>query len=119
MRTGNLALFNDSFAKYESLFRRRGLYLLLERLKWLVYRTLFKRTYAIVRGGTGPSVCSLSALQSALKASNVEVDIDEVECIVANLVFLKLVRGYMANSNGKTFVILSQKEPFPPLQSVL
>lgn len=119
VRTGNLRLFNQSFAQYETLFRKRGLYLLLERLKWLVYRTLFKRTYSIVRPMGGPSVCSLTALQSALSACEVALDLDEVECIVANLIFLKLVRGYLAIQNNRSFCILSQKEPFPSLASVL
>ncbi len=119
VRSGNLELFNSSFAQYELLFRKRGLYLLLERLKWLVYRTLFKKTYAIVRTKGGPSVCSLAALQSALRACAVELEIEEVECIVANLIYLKLVRGYMAIQHGKTFCILSQKDPFPVLATVL
>jgi hypothetical protein len=119
VRSGNLALFNASFAKSELLFRRRGLYLLLERLKWLVYRTLFKKTYAIVHAQGAPSVCSLAALQCALRACQVELEIDEVECIVANLIFLRLVRGYMAIQHDKTFCILSQKDPFPVIASVL
>jgi hypothetical protein len=42
VQRGDLALFNQSFVQWEALFRKRGLYLLLERLKWLVYRKLFK-----------------------------------------------------------------------------
>lgn len=57
---------------------------------------------------------------------------EEVECIVANLINLKVgsfvrsclvlhstsqqfIRGYMAFKKDKTFLIVSQKEPFPPL----
>lgn len=42
VQRGDLALFNRAFAQHETVFRRRGLYLLLERLKWHVYRKLLK-----------------------------------------------------------------------------
>jgi hypothetical protein len=115
VRTGNLELFNASVKKYEGLFRKRGLYLLLGSLKWLVYRTLFKRTYALTHREGAPPVCSLGALQSALRATKVEMETEEVECIVSNLIYTKLVRGYMAIQKDQTFVILSKVDPFPKL----
>ena len=119
VRQGNPELFNGQFRKHEALFRRRGLYLLLERLKWLVYRTLFKRAYNMVHAANTPSVCSLDIFQCALRAAKVDMSAEEVECIVANLIHLKFVRGYMAIQKDKTFVILSAKDPFPNISAVI
>ena len=112
-------LFNATVTKHEALFRRRGLYLLLGSLRWLVYRTLFKRTYHLVHRAGAPPVCSLAALQSALAACAASMDVDEVECVVANLIFSKLIRGYMAMQRGQVFVIFSQTEPFPSIASAV
>ena len=44
------------------------------------------------------------------------MDRDEVECILANLIYKGLVRGYI--SHEKATLVLSKKEPFP-LSAVL
>ena len=120
VRTGNLAQYNDAFVKHEALFRKRGLYLLLEKLKWLVYRTLFKRCYLIKtqNGSKGPPVIPLDVLGQGLALCKVEMEMEEIECIVANLVFQKYIRGYMAHKKDKTFLILSKNNPFPKLSDV-
>lgn len=119
VRQGDMRLFRECLVRNEWLFRRRGLFILLERLKLLVYRTLFRRTLHFVRRPGGPAVCPLDALQSALRASHVEMDLEEVECVVANLIAGKLVRGYMATQKDRMFVIFSQKEAFPIVSSVV
>jgi hypothetical protein len=66
----------------------------------------------------GPSpVCAIDVLQCALASCGVNMELEEVECIVANLIHLKYIRGYMAFKKDKTFLIVSQKEPFPPIFS--
>ena len=42
IRTGNLGLMEDALAKYEFFFVRTGIYLLVEKLKLIVIRQLFK-----------------------------------------------------------------------------
>ena len=39
------------------------------------------------------------------------VAMDEVECIIANLIFKGLIKGYI--SHQKRTLVLSKKEPFP------
>ena len=45
-----------------------------------------------------------------------DVDIDEVECVVSNLIFRKFVKGYISHKNR--VVVLSKADPFPPLKTV-
>lgn len=39
-----------------------------------------------------------------------DMDTDELECILANLIFQKKIRGYIAR---KKCVVLAKKDPFP------
>ena len=41
------------------------------------------------------------------------MDIDEVECVVANLIFRKFIKGYI--SHKSRVVVLAKNAPFPPL----
>ena len=58
---------------------------------------------------------SLFALFSDRTAQETEVELDEVECSIANLIQLKLVKGYL--SHDKRVLVLSKKDPFPPISS--
>jgi len=42
--------------------------------------------------------------------------LDEMECIISNLIWQKLVKGYV--SHEKRVIVLSKKEPFPRLSEV-
>lgn len=43
VKSGNVSLFNETLSKNELFFIHQGIYLLLEKTKLLVYRSLFKR----------------------------------------------------------------------------
>jgi nuclear mRNA export protein PCID2/THP1 len=51
-----------------------------------------------------------------LKFCGADVDVDEVECIVANLIFRKFIKGYISHKNR--VVVLSKIDPFPSLKTV-
>ena len=42
------------------------------------------------------------------------MDLDEVECIVANLIAQKQIKGYIAHAQAT--LVLSKLDPFPPLK---
>jgi hypothetical protein len=43
-------------------------------------------------------------------------DMDEVECILTNLIFKGYVKGYM--SHQKKILVVSKAQPFPPIIDV-
>jgi hypothetical protein len=53
----------------------------------------------------------LAALTTTFRWLGTDVDHDEVECILANLIFRGFVRGYI--SHAKRILVLSKKDPFP------
>jgi len=107
MRTGNLMEFSDGLMKNQDLFIRRGTYLLLEKCKMICYRNLFKRIWKIV----GTEKIKLDYIATSFKWLGMPIDLDEVECILANLIFKQYIRGYL--SHAQRVLVLSKKDPFP------
>eukprot|EP00814_Leptocylindrus_danicus_P013377 CAMPEP_0116008274 /NCGR_PEP_ID=MMETSP0321-20121206/2772_1 /TAXON_ID=163516 /ORGANISM="Leptocylindrus danicus var. danicus, Strain B650" /LENGTH=399 /DNA_ID=CAMNT_0003477079 /DNA_START=38 /DNA_END=1237 /DNA_ORIENTATION=+ len=108
LRNGDLKSFSDALEKYGELFLKRGTFLLLEKCKYIVYRNLFKRCWMIMNK---TNQIPLHVMQKALIFCGTSVDIDEVECIAANLIYRNYMRGYL--SHTKRVLVLSKRDPFP------
>jgi hypothetical protein len=89
------------------LYFSRGTYLLLEKCKTVCYRNLFKRVHLILEKSQIP----LDQVATTFKWLGMPIDLDEVECILANLIFRGYVRGYL--SHAKRVLVLSKRDPFP------
>uniref|UniRef100_A0A8C5W8R1 PCI domain-containing protein 2 n=1 Tax=Microcebus murinus TaxID=30608 RepID=A0A8C5W8R1_MICMU len=110
---GNLLLLTEALAKHETFFIRCGIFLILEKLKIITYRNLFKKVYLLLR----THQLSLDAFLVALRLMQVEdVDIDEVQCILANLIYMGHIKGYISHQHQK--LVVSKQNPFPPLSTV-
>lgn len=57
----------------------------------------------------------VSLFRIALQFAGVTVDDDEVECMLAKMIYDSYIRGYI--SHEKRVLVLSQKDPFPGLES--
>ena len=60
------------------------------------------------------NVCAVK-VQQALAWQGVEIDLDGVECIAANLIYRKLVKGYLSHQHR--IAVLSKQDPFPRLSA--
>ncbi|RXM36918.1 PCI domain-containing protein 2 [Acipenser ruthenus] len=110
---GNLMLLNDALAKHEAFFIRCGIFLILEKLKIITYRNFFKKVYQLLKTHQLP----LDAFLVALKFMQVDdVDTDEVQCILANLIYMGHIKGYISHQHQK--LVVSKQNPFPPLSTV-
>ncbi|XP_066516246.1 PCI domain-containing protein 2 [Hoplias malabaricus] len=110
---GNLLLLNEALGKHETFFIRCGIFLILEKLKIITYRNLFKKVYLLLKTHQLP----LDAFLVAMKMMQVEeVDIDEVQCILANLIYMGHIKGYISHQHQK--LVVSKQNPFPPLSSL-
>jgi len=107
IRTGNLQKFNDGLVTSQELFIKRGTFLLLEKCKMICYRTLFKRIHGVL----GRHQVPLTQIVKVLEWLESPMDLDEIECILANLIYRGYVRGYISHS--KRVLVLSKKDPFP------
>lgn len=55
----------------------------------------------------------MSMFHCALRISGIKVDIEEAECLVANMVYKGFMRGYI--SHEKQMVVLASTNAFPRL----
>ncbi|VDK33018.1 unnamed protein product [Taenia asiatica] len=142
VKIGNLRKLTEELERNEAFFISCGIYLILEKLKMITYRNLFKRIAGILKTHLLP----IPAFTEALKQMGVEdIDADETECILANLVyeasyqsikskgylpvwklclwkgdcntanyvFQGKIKGYLAHQQQK--LVVSKIQPFPPL----
>jgi PCI domain len=100
-------LFVGALAPNDYGLLRQGTYLLLERCKTVCYRSLIKRIHLLNNKSTIP----LDQVVAAFLWLNIHIDIDEVECILANLIYRGIIRGYIAHT--KRMLVLSKSNAFP------
>ncbi|KHJ97006.1 PCI domain protein [Oesophagostomum dentatum] len=113
VKEGNLAKLDQALEANEHFFIQCGIFLMLEKLRAITFRTLFKRIATIVGGHLIP----LKAFYTIIQYLGVtDVDEDELECIVANLIAEKKIKGYISHQHQK--LVISKKDPFPPLSSI-
>ncbi|KDD74904.1 hypothetical protein H632_c998p0 [Helicosporidium sp. ATCC 50920] len=126
VRHGDLQLFDDTMELQQLRFIREGTYLLLEKLRLAVCRRLLRAVHA-VHGRDEPAKAAqipLAWFQAALAVQarrrkgdlGVEMDMDEIECVCANLIYRKYIKGYISHKNK--VMVVAKSDPFPPLSSV-
>lgn len=115
MRRGDLRLLRQALQEHEDQFLRSGVYLVLEKLELQVYQRLIKKIY-IIQKQKDPSKAhqiKLEVIVKALKWLEMDMDVDEVECIMSILIYKNLMKGYFAHKSK--VVVLSKQDPFPKL----
>ncbi|CAI7789557.1 unnamed protein product [Closterium sp. NIES-54] len=115
MRTGDVRLLRDTLSANEDRFLRAGVYLLLEKLELHVYRRLIRKIHVLqrVKDPARAHQVRLEVVVRALAGRGVAVDVDELEGLVATLIALGFVKGYL--SHKSKVVVLSKQDPFPRL----
>ncbi|KAL4346192.1 hypothetical protein AHAS_Ahas11G0353800 [Arachis hypogaea] len=115
LRRGDLRLLRRALQDHENRFLRSGVYLVLEKLELQVYQRLVKKIY-IIQKQKDPSKAhqvKLDVIVKALKWLEIDMDVEEVECIMAILIYKNLMKGYFAHKSK--VVVLSKQDPFPKL----
>ncbi|KYQ92434.1 proteasome component region PCI domain-containing protein [Tieghemostelium lacteum] len=109
VKSGNVKIFNNCLNTHQNFFIAKGIYLILEKLKIIVYRNLFKKVHIIQQGFRIP----ISSFVIALKwMENDSVDIEETECILANLIYNGYLKGYISHKVG---LVVHPTNSFPKL----
>ncbi len=110
LRDGDFRLYQQQLERYQDEFIARGVYIILEKLKLFVYRNFFKKVWVLQGKESRLSIELVFRLHQAVDPGS-DVDLDEVECILANLIVKGNVRGYIAHE--KRILVLSKDNPFP------
>ncbi|XP_052867079.1 PCI domain-containing protein 2 homolog [Anopheles cruzii] len=108
VREGNVKRFDEAIRRHEMFFINAGIYLIVEKMKILTYRNLFRKVHMIL----GTHQIDINAFQTALQVSGVEdVSLDETHCIVANLIYEGRIKGYISYQHNK--LVISKQNAFP------
>lgn len=130
--TGNLRKFDECVAKFQTLFLKRHIFILVIQLKSLCYLTLMKRTATICGelNAKTPHIVAFSRFQLAMEFSQhnkydadhyivpesvtnqkYSTSSEELECILANLIAKRQIKGYLSHANK--CIVLLKSEAFP------
>ncbi|KAF2668826.1 hypothetical protein BT63DRAFT_471951 [Microthyrium microscopicum] len=128
IKHASLAEFDAALQAGEPYFVKRRIYLTLERARDIALRNLLRKVF--VTGGYEPLLEGqteadrkrrtripitefVAAVRLSSKASNSgeTIDRDEVECLLANMMYKDLMKGYIHRERG--IVVLSKNQPFP------
>lgn len=113
VKKGDLRTLDGVMEKHETFFISAGIYLIVEKLKLIAYRNLFKKVYV----ATNTHQIPIDNLVSALQFYEVEdIDMRETECLVANLIYEGKIKGYISHQHKK--LVISKQNPFPKLSSI-
>ncbi|KAI4166086.1 MAG: hypothetical protein LQ342_000517 [Letrouitia transgressa] len=120
IRAASLSAFTQALDTSETAFVRRRVYLALERARELVLRNLFRKVFLLgertertrVRVQEFSAGVQVSEDMADNWEQSVAVDLDEIECLVAGLIYKNLMKGYI--SHDHRIVVLSKKgDAFP------
>ncbi|CAG8108528.1 unnamed protein product [Penicillium salamii] len=119
IRKGDLVGFDQAMAAGEEEFVKRRIYLPLERGRDIALRNLFRKVFLAggfeePKEGQPPvrrTRVHVNEFAAALRigtptSGQFRVDIDEVECLLANLIYKGLMKGYIARDRG--IIVLSK-----------
>ncbi|KAG9242596.1 hypothetical protein BJ878DRAFT_535787 [Calycina marina] len=120
IKQGDLSGFDAALAAGEDEFVRRRIYLTLERGRDIALRNLLRKVF--IAGGFEPaktgegsvrrSRIRLVEFAAAVSLGSKEtMETDEVECLLANMIYKNLMKGYIAREAG--MVVLNKKGAFP------
>lgn len=120
IKEGNLYEFDQAIEKNSEFFYYYGIYFTLEKLKVLVYRNIFKKVAKIVQNHQIPLnhfVDAINYYQSNRNrielADDDKMTMEEVHCLLANLIADNKLKGYISLQHQK--LVISKQNPFPKL----
>jgi hypothetical protein len=122
IKQGDLAGFDAALEAGEDEFVKRRIYLTLERGRDIALRNLLRKVFVAggfetgkggnpVRRSRIPLAEFAVAIRLGNRKLNTMVDNDEVECLLANMIYKNLMKGYI--SRERAIVVLSSTAAFP------
>jgi len=118
-RSGNIKQFHAESEKHQQTFIESGIFLLITMVEPLCYRKIIQKLFAVQTKRFNqkeitvrPHILPIAEIQLALTVQGGMIKNTELECILANLIFKNIIKGYVAH--GKALV-LSREEAFPKL----
>ena len=122
VRLGDVGRFERAVSENQVFFIRKGLFMLIAKIRKLLYRNLFMRVYKIGNdlasaetAGASSNKIPLDRCTQLMQAigAGASFDKDRVHCVVAGLIDRGFIKGYISEEYNK--LVLSRKDPFPKI----
>lgn len=120
--SGNIAEFNQAIEKNEDWYIQKGIYLIIEKMRWIAYRNFIKKVYFVL---TKDKLITTTQIQidkyclpflKKFDPYSSSICIDELVVIIANLIHIGYIRGYISQKSN--ILVVSKSNAFPPIRSV-
>eukprot|EP00929_Paragymnodinium_shiwhaense_P083661 TRINITY_DN44661_c0_g1_i1.p1 TRINITY_DN44661_c0_g1~~TRINITY_DN44661_c0_g1_i1.p1 ORF type:complete len:404 (-),score=101.68 TRINITY_DN44661_c0_g1_i1:132-1343(-) len=121
VRNGDVRGFSKALRKEETNLIRAGTYLVVSKLRVVAYRNLCRRVYKEVALGLQRAGKAESLHKQDLKPYEIafawqdDFDADETMCMLAHLIYIGAIRGYMSDEHRK--IVFSKDNAFPATSS--
>lgn len=110
----NFEEYDTAIRKYQKLWIKRGIYLVMDQLRVVIWRNLIRRVSQVI----GDKI-SFEDIQKAVKVSSGVEEPAEVVCIVSNLIHDGYVKGYIFQAEERKVLVLKKGgQAFPPLSKI-
>ncbi|TPX42448.1 hypothetical protein SeMB42_g02709 [Synchytrium endobioticum] len=110
IQRGDVRMFDDALQEKESILIDNGTFYAMERLRMVCLRVLFKKVWTLKGQGTR---LPFIAFKDALRFVGEDSSLEEVECLLANMIDKGFIKGYL--SHELSTIVLSKDKAFPPL----
>ncbi|XP_054283016.1 PCI domain-containing protein 2 [Macrosteles quadrilineatus] len=114
VKKGCISELSNVMQQHQAFFIKSGIYLIIEKLKIITYRNLFKKVWFLSDKTHQLPIHSLLVALQMMEGEGVELE--EAHCILANLIHEGKVKGYISLQHQK--LVLSKTDPFPRLSTV-
>ncbi|CAB3258946.1 unnamed protein product [Arctia plantaginis] len=120
VKEGNLGGIDQVMDEHDSFFKNAGIYLIVEKLKIIAHRNLFRKVCInerqIQEDQSKAHQIDIKKFQAALQMmGGGDVDADDTQCIAAHLIYHNIIKGYISYQHQ--MLVVSKKNAFPPLSS--
>jgi hypothetical protein len=108
--------------KNEDWYIQKGIYLVIEKMRWIAYRNFIKKTYIVLTKDKLITTTQIPIDKYCLPflkkfdPISVTICIDELVVIIANLIHLGYIRGYISQKSN--VLVVSKSNAFPPIKTV-
>lgn len=112
---GRIGDLDEAIERHSDFFWRYGIYLIIERLKTIALRNLFRKVAKCSRSHLVEMEVILKAVR--MVQPDEEIKMEEVHCMLSNLIYEGKIKGYLSIGHQK--LVLSKTNPFPPIAELM
>jgi len=118
-KAGDIGSFQKQMELHQQKYIESGIFLLITMIEPLCYRKVIQKLYLLMKKRheaqevkLKPHILPLPEISLAMKLQGADISNAELECILANLIYKNVIKGYIAHNKA---LVLSKEAGFPTL----